>query len=60
MNRYTRLVYWKQPAIRDALERAAEAERQSVSDLGVIILFDWLAERGYLPKVGQARCQIGE
>jgi hypothetical protein len=35
---------------RTALEKAADSERRSTSDLVVIILDDWLAARGFLPK----------
>jgi hypothetical protein len=35
-------------ATRDALRRAAEADRRSLSSLAVIVLEGWLEERGIL------------
>jgi hypothetical protein len=36
-------------ATRDALRRASEDDRRSMSSLAVLILEGWLSERGYLP-----------
>lgn len=48
MERDTRITVRMAHTVREALEAAAEAERRSVSDLAVIVLGDWLVERGYL------------
>lgn len=45
MEKDTRLTFRMSAATRDALERAAEEERRSVSDLAVLIIQDWLATR---------------
>lgn len=37
-------------ATRDALSRAAEAERRSMSSMAVLALEGWLTANGYLPK----------
>jgi hypothetical protein len=34
------------------MEEAAEAERRTMSSLAVLVLEDWLTDRGYLPKPG--------
>lgn len=39
------------PDLKSALEEAAKADRRSISSLVIIILTDWLRERGYLPAV---------
>ena len=36
------------PEIKEALARAAEADRRTVSSMAEKILADWLKERGYL------------
>lgn len=41
------------PEVKLALEQAAKADRRSISSLVVIILTDWLREKGYLAKQGQ-------
>ncbi|MFT3915355.1 MAG: hypothetical protein QM704_14910 [Anaeromyxobacteraceae bacterium] len=38
--------------VRDALERAAQAERRKTSDLATMILEDWLESKGHLSKLG--------
>ena len=60
MDKDTRLTFRMPEATRAALERAADVERRSVSDLAVIILSDWLAERGHLSKPGQGKKQKGK
>ncbi len=45
MDKDTRLTFRMSIATREALERAAEKERRSVSDLAVLILEEWLAAR---------------
>jgi len=50
MNRDSRLTVRMTERTRTALEKAADSERRSTSDLLVIILDDWLAARGFLPK----------
>lgn len=46
-------------ATRDALARAAEAERRSLSNLAVAVLSGWLEQRGYLPKPPSAKRRAG-
>jgi len=38
------------PKIKKALEKAAEADSRSMSNMIEKILTDWLRERGFLPK----------
>lgn len=45
---------------RAALERAAETERRSLSSMAVIILEEWLRERGHLPEGKKARARRGK
>ncbi len=45
MEKDTRLTFRMSVATRKALERAAEEERRSVSDLAVLVIEDWLASR---------------
>jgi hypothetical protein len=57
MNKVARLTFRMSEKTRAALERAAESERRSTSDLVVIILDDWLAAHGFLPKVEPKRAR---
>jgi uncharacterized protein (DUF1778 family) len=45
MEKDTRLTFRMPAATREALERAADEERRSVSDLAVLVIEDWLAAR---------------
>jgi hypothetical protein len=51
MTKESRLTFRMSEKTRAALERAAESERRSVSDLAVIILDDWLSAHGFMPRV---------
>jgi hypothetical protein len=37
-----------EPDVRDALRRAADADRRSMASLAAIVLEGWLRERGHL------------
>lgn len=52
MDRDATMTFRLPAATRAALEEAAEAERRSLSSLAVLILEDWLTDRGHLPKPG--------
>ena len=49
MTRTHALSFRIDPEMKAALEQAAKADRRSISSLVIIILTDWLRERGYLP-----------
>jgi len=55
MEKDARTTFRLPQATLDALERAAGIEQRKVGNLLGIILADWLADRGYLPKPGQAK-----
>ena len=48
MERDATLVFRLPSEIREALERAAEAEQRTMSNMAVWILSHWLMRRGYL------------
>ena len=50
MKRTTPISIRVAPDIKEALDRAAAADRRSVSSMVEKILADWLEDRGYLPK----------
>ena len=49
MARTESIAFRIEPDLKAALAQAAKADRRSISSLVVIILTDWLRERGYLP-----------
>ncbi len=38
------------PSLKQALERAAKDDRRSTAAMAELILSEWLAQKGYLPK----------
>jgi hypothetical protein len=39
--------------VKEALRMAAQAERRSMTNLTLVVLSDWLAERGYMARPGK-------
>lgn len=54
MDRDATMTFRLPAATRAALERAAEAERRSLSSLAVLILEDWLRDEGHLARARRA------
>jgi hypothetical protein len=50
MERDAMMVFRLPSATREALQRAAEAEQRSMSNLTVLIVSEWLSANGYMPK----------
>lgn len=59
MNKDASITFRLPQATRDALARAAEAERRSLSNLAVAVLSEWLEAHGHLPKARPAKRQAG-
>ena len=54
MDRDATMTFRLPATTRAALERAAEAERRSLSSLAVLILEDWLRDEGHLARAQRA------
>jgi hypothetical protein len=44
------MVFRLPSATREALQRAAEGEQRSMSNLTLLIVSEWLSANGYMPK----------
>lgn len=52
--RTVRMAITGPPAVRAALEKAADDERRTMSTKGLMIIEEWLIDHGYLPRPSQS------